>query len=565
MRPHSGADEPGSRAPSATCSAPAGALTRAETALTAGKAHEQAGRLDDAAREYAVAAAGSPAASRLDAAARAEALRRHASIHRRRLEFDTALVLCKRSHTMASAAGDDELAAEALNGLGLVHLERGEWAEAADALNRASSLGGHQPALRGRIEQNLGIIANMQGDFDAARGRYERSLEAFREARDTRMCAVAYHNLGMINADQEQWAEADRYFEASLGIADTVGDRQLRGNVLLNRTEVHLACQRYEDARRSAEDALGIFDELGVRQGKSEAYKFLGMLYRETGATALAEARLRSAMVLASESGAALQEAEAMRELALLYRRLDRNHDALTMLNGSHRLFQRLGARVDVQDVAGRMVALERIYLELVAAWGRSIESADGYTFGHCERVAGYAGAVALALSWDDVQLTTVRMGAYLHDLGKVRIPHEILNKPGPLTTEEREVMQMHPLWGLELLAAVEFPWQVKPIIRSHHERYDGGGYPDRLRGDEIPAAAQIICVADVYDALTTTRSYRPAFTHDAAIAEMERCHNWWRPDVYAAFQATVARDPGARPQQVRAPTRASGARARAG
>ncbi len=121
-----------------------------------------------------------------------------------------------------------------------------------------------------------------------------------------------------------------------------------------------------------------------------------------------------------------------------------------------------------------------------------------------------------------------------------MRVPHEILNKPGPLTPGERETMQMHPLFGLELLAAVEFPWQIKPIIRSHHEKYDGTGYPDRLRGDEIPLPAQVICIVDVYDALTTTRSYRSAFTHEQAVTEMAACQRWWRPDVYAAFAASV-------------------------
>src|SRR5204863_348392 len=158
-----------------------------------------------------------------------------------------------------------------------------------------------------------------------------------------------------------------------------------------------------------------------------------------------------------------------------------------------------------------------------VREWGQSIESADSYTYGHCERVAQRAVAVARGLELDDTAQTTIRLGAYLHDLGKVRVPHEVLNKPGPLTREEFEIVQLHPIWGLELLAAVEFPWDLKPIIRWHHERYDGTGYPDRLRGDEIPVAAQIVGIADVYDALTTARSYRPAMSHEPAMPAAER------------------------------------------
>ena len=156
--------------------------------------------------------------------------------------------------------------------------------------------------------------------------------------------------------------------------------------------------------------------------------------------------------------------------------------------------------------VGGKVAELEGTYLAVVREWGRSIEAADPHTFGHCERVAQNAVAMARLLGLDDQAETTILLGAYLHDVGKVRVPHEILNKPGPLTREELEVAQMHPLWGIDLLADVEFPWDLKPIIRWHHEKYDGSGYPDRLKGEEIPLAAQIVGIAEVYDALTASR-----------------------------------------------------------
>jgi HD-GYP domain-containing protein (c-di-GMP phosphodiesterase class II) len=102
--------------------------------------------------------------------------------------------------------------------------------------------------------------------------------------------------------------------------------------------------------------------------------------------------------------------------------------------------------------------------------------------------------------------------------------------------------MQQHPVFGLELLQSVEFPWDIKPIIRSHHEKYDGSGYPDALAGDEIPLEAQIICIVDVYDALTTTRSYRAAMSREAALAAMRGSRRWWRADVFDAFMRSVAR-----------------------
>jgi len=262
----------------------------------------------------------------------------------------------------------------------------------------------------------------------------------------------------------------------------------------------------------------------------------LGMVYRDTGRGALAESRLRSAMELAVNSASLLGEAEATRELAIYYQGSGRNQEALSLLNAAHRLFGRLEARHDLVNVGGKMAELEATYLAVVREWGQSIESSDTYTFGHCERVAQHAVAVARALGLDEEFQTAVRLGAYLHDLGKVRVPHEILNKPGPLTREEYEVVQMHPVWGIELLAKVEFPWDLKPIIRWHHERYDGTGYPDRLRGEEIPVSAQVVGIVDVYDALTTSRPYRKAMTKEAGMAEITRCRSWWSDRVYVAF-----------------------------
>jgi putative nucleotidyltransferase with HDIG domain len=515
---------------------------RPVTFLGEAREHERAGRVTDAIRCYeaAVDASGGPE----DGAVLAEALRRLGGVYRRRHEYDEAITLCQRSYEVASSRNDDILAAEALNGIALVHIERSEWQQARDYLRRALERGAASSELAGRIEQNLGVMANIHGDLRAAMEHYRRSLEAFRSVRDEHGCAVAYHNLGMISADQRLWDEAESYYRASVEIAEMTGDVQLRGHILLNRTEVHLARGRFEHARQDAEEALRIFDRLGTTGGKAAAYRFLGMVYRETGRMTLAEARLRTALQLSADVGAALDEAEASRELALLYQGLGRSQDALRHLNASHRLFRRLDARVDLVDIKSKVAHLESVYLEIVREWGRSIESSDTYTHGHSERVATYAAALAAAMGLDETELQTIRVGAYLHDLGKVRIPHEILNKPGRLTTEEFDVMKRHPEYGIELLASVEFPWDIRPIIRSHHEKLDGSGYPDRLRGDEIPLTAQLICIVDVYDALTTTRSYRGAMSHQEAIEEMVRSARWWKADVLAGFRSSVGRAP---------------------
>jgi putative nucleotidyltransferase with HDIG domain len=504
--------------------------------IRAAQEHERAGRVDEAIRDYASALL--VVNDGTSVADQAEALRRLGVMRHLRHQTDVARSLCRMSHEVAAQAHLPIHAAEALNALAAFDLEAGAFDSARAHFTEALRMGASSPQVRGRIEQNLGILANIQGSLPAALLHYQRSLDAFRDSGDERGCAIAYHNLGMISADQSLLDSASNYFRQSLEIAERIGDVQLRGLCLLNNTEVLIARQRFEEARESAEEALHIFDQLGARDGKAAAYRFIGMIYRETGATMLAESRLQSAMALAIETDSPLEEAEACRELALVYQMTGRSRDALTHLNRSHRIFERLEARLDLGDIAAKVVSLENTYRAIIRDWGRSIESADTYTFGHCERVADTAVAVARALGLDDALQTTVRLGAYLHDLGKVRVPHEVLNKPGKLTDEEFAVMKMHPVYGLELLAAVEFPWDIKPIIRSHHEHYDGSGYPDRLRGDEIAITAQIVCIVDVYDALTTDRSYRAAMTKEVALTEIARCQHWWRPDVYAAFLA---------------------------
>jgi HD-GYP domain-containing protein (c-di-GMP phosphodiesterase class II) len=147
---------------------------------------------------------------------------------------------------------------------------------------------------------------------------------------------------------------------------------------------------------------------------------------------------------------------------------------------------------------------------------------------------------VARALGLEERAETTILLGAYLHDVGKVRVPHEILHKPGRLTAAELELMRKHPIWGVELLTNIEFPWDLNPIIRWHHERYDGTGYPDGLRGDAIPLAAQIVGIVDAYDALMTGRFDEPPLTPAEALERITACRHWWSGPVFLAFRQSI-------------------------
>jgi putative nucleotidyltransferase with HDIG domain len=528
----------GEPTPQAARWAPESRVHRAVVLLDEAKTHERDGKVHEAIRCFREAATVASAAG--EHRTEAEALRRLAVVHHHRNEGTEAKELVEQSLAIARSLRDEVLAGEALNVLAGFAFESGAIDEARARYLEALDLSGGAPAVRGRIEQNLGILANIQGNHEGALTHYRRSLEAFERSGDEKGRAIAYHNLGMVSADRAQWEDAEGYFHRSHELATQVGDVHLTGLCLLNHSEVHVARQRYDEARSNAERALRIFDKLDARLDKADAYKVLGVVYRETGRHSLAESRLQTAIDLAVRTGSVLSEAEASRELARPYQSMGRNQEALRLLGVAHRLFTHLDARLDLVDVTSKVHRLEQTYFAVVREWGQSIESSDSYTFGHCERVAQYAVGVGNAMGLGEGDITTLRMGAYLHDLGKVRVPHEILNKPGPLNPEEFEIIKQHPIWGLELLSTVEFPWDIKPIIRWHHERCDGNGYPDRLSGERIPLGAQIICIVDVYDALTTTRSYRGALSQAEAVERMVQSRHWWRPDVYDAFMGAL-------------------------
>jgi putative nucleotidyltransferase with HDIG domain len=275
-----------------------------------------------------------------------------------------------------------------------------------------------------------------------------------------------------------------------------------------------------------------------------EIERTLGVVARETGDLAAAHRHLGRATRLADEGGNLLLAAETARERAEVFRRESRNAEMLQALNQAHRVFAQLRARRDLADVDRRTRRLEDDFLQVVQRWGSSIESKDRYTQGHCERVADFACALAARVGVDERSLFWFRVGALLHDVGKLLIPAEVLNKPGRLTDEEWVLVRRHPEAGVELLAEIDFPWDVRPIVLSHHERWDGRGYPHGLAGDDIPFTARILTIADVYDALTSARSYKPALAHPEAIRIMRAdAGTQFDPALFAAFEALFPED----------------------
>lgn len=448
-----------------------------------------------------------------------------------------ALDVLEAAVTSADICGSPPAVAQALNVVGIVYQVGGDLDQAAAIYGaaRAKAEVAGDAALIAMIDQNLGTVAMIRGDLRGA-------LEAFRlshlgyqtlgmrnhEAQILNNIALAYMELGELADAETAYNEAARAFEEE-------GDRARQLDLAVNKVQLYIAGRRFDEALTQCDQLLAVAaNEQAAWRG--EVHRHVGVIARERGDYGKATDSLLRAEGHAMESGDLLLRADVSEQLAEVYWAQKRHRDMLHCLNEAHSLYSQLKAQHRVAQVDKRNDALESRFLEMAKQWGNSIESKDRYTQGHCERVAFFSCVLAETAGFNARSLFWFRIGALLHDIGKIIVPTEVLNKPGKLSDEEWAIMKRHPEAGLELVADIDFPGDIGAIIRNHHERWDGTGYPDGLKGDQIPFAARILCVADVYDALTTTRSYRPGLTHARAAEIMRSSVGQFDPDLLETF-----------------------------
>ena len=505
------------------------------------KEAERDGRLGVALEAYEAALARLDRSS--DAGIAADLLRWIGTVRHTRDELELTVEAYEASRAVAECLHDRGRIAAALNCLGIVSQSGGDLARAEahyEAARQLAELAGDD-SLVAMLDQNLGTLANIRGDVQQALRSYGSALERLERLDRVESAAIVLNNMGMAWVDLEGWEEAAGSFDRAYELADSLRDSALLALIDLNRAELHLHQGRLTSAREACDRAFELYGRIGSDSGCGEAYKLYGCIARQGEKPFLAASHFETALELARKSGDPLLQAEVEGERAILLLNREENQEALRALNRAHQLFKELQARRELFDLDRRLDRLELTYLEVVEQWGASIEANDAYTAGHCERVADYACLLADAMGYQGRDLTWFRMGGFLHDVGKTAVPAEILNKPGKLTPEEWDVMKSHTTVGDEIVRDLNFPWDIAPLVRSHHERWDGRGYPDGLKGEEIPLAARILCVADVYDALTTARSYRGALSHEEAMGMMERdSGSAFDPELFRLFRRLI-------------------------
>ena len=431
--------------------------------------------------------------------------------------FEAALAVAQANNNTAEIA-------HTINAMGMSYAHRGLLEDAEPLCQEAGRLArlAGDDRLVALVEQNLGIMASMHGEDEEALRHHTSSLDGFRRLGLREELARQLSNVGLVHTKLGNVMEAMAAFAEALAIAREIGDTWTRLMVEVNNVSLLIGQRDFTVARELNDRVLAEATALRETRLLAETHNHRGVIARETGRLEDAERALETAFEQAMLREDLLLAAETAREQAELHLLRGRNRDTLKALGLSHKLFTQLHARRELADVARRLRALEDRFEHLVRHYAQNIESKDAYTLGHCERVADLACAIATDYGFDPTTMFWFRVGALLHDVGKIVVPSDILNKAGPLDPEERAIMERHPVAGVELLHEVDFPWDVLPMIRGHHERWDGHGYPDGLAGESIPLAARMLCVADVYDALTSHRPYRRAYEMRDALRLMQ-------------------------------------------
>ena len=313
---------------------------------------------------------------------------------------------------------------------------------------------------------DLGVIAQVRGDHETTLRYFRISLGEFRSVGAPKDVLATLNSLGKLFTELERWDDGARAFDEAAQIADAIGDRQMRITLEVNRADLEILRGDLVAARAACDLAMSLSAQTHDNFATGEIARHLGAIAREAGELPAADAHFERAQQIAQQQNNSLLLAETARERAELSRRQGRHRDALTHLNRGHRILTQMRAGRVLPDVDYRTARLERLFLEVVRHWSGSIESKDRYTQGHCERVADLACALALRTGMEARELFWFRIGAIVHDVGKLIVPSELLNKPGRLAPDEWELVKRHPSAGVEMLSDMNFPADIIPMVR---------------------------------------------------------------------------------------------------
>ncbi|MCD0170369.1 HD domain-containing phosphohydrolase [Deinococcus sp. 23YEL01] len=416
-------------------------------------------------------------------------------------------------------------------------------------------------ALEFAVLVNLTRVKSLSGEHESAIDVAHQARESAEHLGDPHKLAFANMNLGEFLLSAGRPAEAVTHLTRAFTLSDEHDFRNIKISVLGSLCALHEGLGQYDLAAAEAQQALTLALEVGSAEGEIEARIALGRLFMQAGDLAQAEPQLLQALELARTRETPKEQVLAHEQLVQVYRRSgqlelalehadllrtiersifdtdrDRQIRNLTVLFEVERAQQeaqlyRLRSEVEQeareaaeQQVLERTAELARAQHEVVARLAIAAEYRDDTTGEHTRRVGQAAARIARALGWSETQASVLGVAARLHDVGKIAIPDAILLKRGRLTPDEFRQMQSHTVIGSRILSGSRSALltMAEEIARSHHERWDGSGYPHGLAGNDIPLTGRIVAIADVFDALIQSRPYKAAWTTAEALREIQ-------------------------------------------
>jgi len=441
-------------------------------------------------------------------------------------DHDRALGYLQRAIGAYRRLNDLKGMCKALRNLGVVYVELGEFEEAEltydEAIENAQEIGDR--LLYADLINNLGTIMNMRGNWRRALELYRESLLIYEVEKEIRKQAYTENNLAITLSEKGLNDEAFEYFQKAHETGTAINDATLVLIVDINLADLYLKKGQLSEAEYHCRKAHQYLVDSNLVNGNLvEIKKIFGKIARSRKDHATALEFLDEGLYISQEIGAKFQEAEVLMERGILLRDMDRHFDSLENLESSYHMYTALKAEGKQEETEKIIKSIEELYLEIFDLMSQKVDRKDKYTKGHSDRVASFALLLAKELGMKPQVLKSIVAASLLHDIGKIKVDDRVLKKEGKLTREEFEMIKKHPGFGVELLRGKEFPWDIKPMILHHHEKLDGTGYPHGLKGEDIPTGVRIISIADVFDALTSDRVYRPAFNTQKALEIMEK------------------------------------------
>jgi len=341
--------------------------------------------------------------------------------------------------------------------------------------------------------------------------------------------------------EQQQIDEALKNFNVSEQKAKEFGDKYLLTISRLQKGSCYLDKGNLKRAKFYLKLSQTGGEELNDTTILADCERLSGRIIISEKKSDEGKIRFAKSIHLSSMSNFKLGEAEGLWELGKDFHRQGNFQEALYNLGRALDIFDLTASKTQKSKIRKDLEDLILNFLFVLEDLGKKVEQKDKYTIGHSQRVTKYSQRLAFSLGLGYADVVTIVVAAFLHDIGKLEISGKILNKTEELTPSEFSIIKRHPKNGERVVKNLVLPWNVTPAILLHHESYDGSGYPSHIFGDNIPIHARIIKVADVFDALTSERSYREAWTHEHAIDVMKNdMKNEFDPLIVNSFYDSV-------------------------